>query len=881
MPWRSVPGARERRRWWGVEPVREGGRPPRPKEGESEDNTPLGDRDHEPGYIAPPSLVAISPIAATFLIALRYSPAASFSMAADNRPAAPGRPNTHPAWDTSLPTIGRGARLRSQATRLSHRLRSSPYIVRWLVLGGLVGGAAGLVVVAFARAILFSDRVLLDKVGGYLAPTVAAEGGRLGSLHVARPWAIPLVVGLGGALAGLIALVVPEAAGSGTDDAVRAVHENPRALRLRSIPAKIVASAATIGSGGSAGPEGPSAQVAAAVGSALTRFLDLPATDGRVAVAIGIGSGIGCVFRAPLGGALLSAEILYRQDFEVDVLIPSFIASVVAYTVFSVFEGFSPLMGFVGQYYVYSHPIRLAWFLIIGVIGALVGLLYAQTLTATRHLAGRLRPGRMATVLRPAVGGLAVGALAVGLPGVLGSGDGWAQEALTRSLLLLPLWFVLAMPLAKLAATALSVGTGGSGGLFSPGMVIGAFVGASVWRLLRGVAPSVPHDPAPFVIIGMMCCLGSVSRAPLAVTVMVAEMTSSIGIVIPALLAVGVATLIVGQTEVTLIDAQLHTRDDAPARRLVRALPLLASVPVSAVMQPPRSILPAQADVVSAAEHLGRIGVPGAPVADEAGQFIGTVSLADLQAAAAADPMLLVARSASREATTASFDERLSEAAHALLGGGDGWVTVVDHDRHVVGVLTTTDLVRGYRHALASSVRRVAQLEPTTSLLELTVEEGSSLSGRPLRSAGLPPGVLLVTVVRAGSLILPDADTELEVGDRVGALAPRRLAPAVRALFSPATNFHPSKGVHETATPPARNEGPALPDETLPDETLPGETLQGETLPGETLQGETLQGETLQGEIAGESDPGREPEAPTRPGKLPADGSAPGHRPRD
>jgi len=697
----------------------------------------------------------------------------------------PGPDGRSSELDWALPRVGGGARLRALGSTLGRRLRASPYIVRWLVLGALVGAAAGLVVVAFARAIQFSDHQLLQRLAGYVAPTVFASGQHPGSLAVARPWALPLVVGIGGVLAGLVALVVPESAGSGTDEAVRAVHGNPRSLRLRSIPGKIVASAFTIGSGGSAGPEGPSAQVAAAVGSALGRVLDLPLPDGRVAVAIGIGSGIGCVFRAPLGGALLSAEILYRQDSEVEVIIPSAIASIVAYTVFSVFQGFSPLMGFAGESYVFSHPIRLVWFLIIGVIAAFVGMLYAKSMTWARAAASRLGTSRWATVARPALGGVVVGSLAVGVPGVLGTGDGWAQRALLPALVALPLWFVLVMPVAKLGATALTVGTGGSGGLFSPGMVIGAFLGAATWRLMRPVFPSVPHDPASFVIIGMMCCLGSIARTPLAVTVMVAEMTSSIGVVAPALLAVGVATLIVGQTDLTLIEAQLRTRDDAPARRLVLGMPMLSAIKVAEVMQSPRSILPAAGDAGDAAAHLGGLHLPGAPVADETGRFVGVVTTAALERAADAEVEIPVGRLADRQAPTLSPDAPLSEAVASLLASERGWATVLDDARRVVGIVTNADLVTGYRRLLGTSMRRVTQSGTGAGLVEERIGETSPVAHRHLAEAGLPAGSVVVTVARGDELILPDAQTVLEPGDVVGALVPERNRERLLTLLAP------------------------------------------------------------------------------------------------
>jgi len=671
------------------------------------------------------------------------------------------------------------------------RVRAAPYFLRWMVLGAVVGASAGLVVVVFVRAIGLADHTLLHDIGGYVAPTVFASGDHAGSLHLSRPWAIPIVVGLGGLLAGLVTLFSPEVAGSGTDTALEAVHGNPRSLRLRSIPAKIVASACTIGSGGSAGPEGPSAQVAAAVGSWMTRILDLTPSDGRVAVAIGVGAGIGCVFRAPLGGALLSAEILYRQDAEFELIIPSAIASIVGYTVFGVFQGFGPLMGFPGESYVFRHPLNLVWFLVVGLVAAGLGLAYIWAMRLARLAGTRLGTARWAVVVRPAIGGLLTGALAIAIPGVLGSGDGWAQRALGIGLATLPLWFVLLMPVGKLVATAFTVGSGGAGGLFSPGMVIGAFAGGACWRLLRPVAPGLGHDPAPFVIIGMMCCLGSAARVPLAITVMVAEMTTSIGVVAPALLAIGVATLVVRHFDVTLIDSQLRSRDDVPSRRLVSGLPLLEAIRVDETMQRPKVVFPATTTVSDAADRLEDLHLPGAPVVDERDLFVGVVDADRLREHVEADETVSVGHVADRQAMTVSPQVRASVAAAALVTSGRDWLPVLDARRAVIGILGSSDLVRGYRGVLLSSLRRISAIGKGAATLDGAVADTSPLVGRRLADAALPQGTMVVSLTRGDDMVAPDGDTVFRAGDVVSILVPERDRAELAELLVGQSAEHP------------------------------------------------------------------------------------------
>ena len=201
-----------------------------------------------------------------------------------------------------------------------------------------------------------------------------------------------------------------------------------------------------------------------------------------------------------------------------------------------------------------------------------------------------------------------MGCIGLVIPEVLGTGYGWIQQGLGPHLLTLPLWIVLALPFARILATGLSIGSGGSGGIFGPGMVIGAFIGASVWRLFEPIVPSMGHNPAPFVIVGMMCCFGSISRAPLAVMLMVAEMTGSLSILAPAMLAVGLAWFIVRRGDDTIYRSQLQSRADAPAQRLLTGMPVLSAVVVGDAMAPRPLVIPGETSPVArtAAARAGR-----------------------------------------------------------------------------------------------------------------------------------------------------------------------------------------------------------------------------------------------------------------------------------
>ena len=444
--------------------------------------------------------------------------------------------------------------------RLGIFIRNSGYLRKWLILGIAIGIIAGLGAVVFFLTLKYAGEYLLGFLGGYQQPQAIGDGGGSAPVGFSRPWAIPLIV-FGGALvsAFIVAKFAPEAEGHGTDSAIEAVHTDPRSIRGRVVLVKLIASALTIGSGGSGGREGPTAQISAGFGSLLTRRLDLSDADGRLAVSLGIGSGIGAIFSAPLGGAVLAASIIYREDFNYRALVPGFITAATAYGVYGSILGFTPMFGFVEPAYTFD-PAQVGWFLIIGVIAAAVGYLYARVFYGTVALTRRL-PGNK--VIKPAIGGLLVGLLALVIPQILASGYGWVQIAMTREgLASIPLWIVLVLPVAKIVATSLSIGTGGSGGIFGPGIVIGAFVGAAVWRLADLVgAPALPDTPGVFMIVAMMACFGSVAHAPLAVMIMVAEMTGSFSVIPAAMITVGIAYLIISRTPVSIYQAQRLNRD--------------------------------------------------------------------------------------------------------------------------------------------------------------------------------------------------------------------------------------------------------------------------------------------------------------------------------
>ena len=669
--------------------------------------------------------------------------------------------------------------IRPALVRASRWLASASYLQKWLVLGSLIGVMAGVGAIVFYEALLLATHIFLGVLAGYRVPTASIEGGHNASNWFARPWALPLIVGLGALLgAVLVYRFAPDAEGHGTDAAISAVHHNPRGIRFRTVIVKIVASALTIGSGGSGGREGPTGQISAGFASLLARELDLNPSDARTAVVTGIGSGIGAIFGAPLGGAVLATEILYRDDYDGTALLPCFIASIIGYVIFASVVGFTPLFGF--HNYHFTDPVNLPWFALIGVLGGFIGLLYAKGFYGIAAFFERFSGPRW---LRPAIGGVLVGCIGLVIPEVLGTGYGWIQKGLGPRLLTLPLWIVLVVPFARIVATGLSIGSGGSGGIFGPGIVIGAFTGAAVWRLFEPIVPSMGHNPAPFVIIGMMCCFGGISRAPLAVMLMVAEMTGSLSVLAPAMIAVGLSWFIVRRSDDTIYRSQLKNRADAPAQRLITGMPVLSNVAVGTAMTEPRLVLAEVETDTAARKEVEQANVPGAPVVDESGRFVGTVSATDLKDPETREKSLasMVDKAAPSVSDTATLDIALD----ALLTTPSHWVSILDDDRRVVGTISTSDIVRGYRLGLLADLRQLNGTANSGGMDQVEVARESPLVGTAIRAAGLPLSIIVTTIERNRDVIVPAGDTVLGPGDKLLLIGEQADIEIFRTLASP------------------------------------------------------------------------------------------------
>ncbi len=440
-------------------------------------------------------------------------------------------------------------------------LENTRFLTKWLLLGSIIGITSGVGAIVLSLAINVATSLLLTKFVGYLPPEARGDGVTQ-ITPIAHLWFLPIVTTLGGLLSGLLVFTFsPDAEGHGTDAVIDAIHHKDGKIDVRVPLVKLIASAITIGSGGSSGREGPVAQISAGLSSALGRLFRLPPEDRRIAVTIGMGAGIGAIFKAPLGGALLAAEILYLRDMEIEVFIPAIIASTIGYTVYGFFFGFTPIFGNL-QIPAIQSPVQFIYYAILGVCAGFVGVCYASSFYGVNRF---FRYLKLPKWLKPAIGGLIVGFIGLVFPQILGISYGWVQLLMNgKFLLTVPLWALLLLPFAKMLATGLSIGSGGSGGTHGPGMVIGGFLGAFLWSSMHSL-PFMPQSPAAFVIVGMMALFGAVAHTPIAVMVMLAEMTGNLSLLAPAMIALSISITIVGNN--TIFRSQILDRMHSPGHK--------------------------------------------------------------------------------------------------------------------------------------------------------------------------------------------------------------------------------------------------------------------------------------------------------------------------
>ena len=597
-----------------------------------------------------------------------------------------------------------------RATRVPGSLQ---LLGRSLLTAALVGAAAGLIGSFFFAGVELVQRVVLEGWCGYVPLRAAGEQIATPIRDAPfRPWLVWLMPAIGALGAGYLSRFAPETRGGGSDAIIEAFHSQRGIVRRRVPLLKAIASILTLGFGGSGGREGPTMQMGGAIGSVIGQYLRVTDRERRILLVAGTAAGMAAVFRTPLGAALLAVEVLHRDDFESEALVPSVLASVVAYSVFISIFGESTLFAHAPKYpFVPEH---LPLYVLLAVLISLVASAFLFTLRASQTLTGRLP---MPDWVKPSIGGLLLGLGAVpviilvgpqlghdgmGL-GLLGGGYGAAQVAIQGAQWFPGGWRAVELLVllggAKILATALTVGSGGSAGDFGPSLVIGGIFGGAFGRAAQLLLHDPRIEPGAFALVGMGTFYGGLAHVPIASLVMVCELAGSYDLLVPLMLANGVS--FIAMRNRTLYHAQRSTRRESPAHRDELILDVLRDVRVGDIVVKNRPYALFHENT-PASEVIRRVAdaewQDAFPVVSPDGKVVGVVTPAILRTVAQEPSVasLTIAHDMMVPPAIVQDSADVSSALKLLLVHGAREVIVVDDRGEIVGFLDENEITRLY-----------------------------------------------------------------------------------------------------------------------------------------------------------------------------------------
>lgn len=626
----------------------------------------------------------------------------------------------------------------------------------------VVGATVGVVSIVFYLLLRAVEHFVLGTLVGHRVLLPAGEPEvTLSGPPLLSPWFMVLLPALGGLASGvLVHRYAPETGGGGGNAYVASFHSTGAGIRRRVAWLKIVATAFTLGTGGSAGREGPTMQVGAAIGDRISRKLRLSRKDQRRLLVAGTAAGLTAMFGTPLGAALLATEVLYRDDFESEALVPAILASVTAFAlVGTVLPEQRELFAHAARYDVSLTNLALCLPLVALLFGG--ARLFVALLRTARRFFGRVRT----PWLRPAIGGLAlgfVGTLALvflsphlGVPGIdvglFGHGYGTAQVAISGASWLGDSWraaLVLGgLGVAKMITTSLTLGSGGVGGDFGPSLSIGATLGGAFGYLAQAfVDPAI--DPGFFALVGMGAFYGSLAKVPLAALVIVCELTGTYDLLVPLMLSNVLGSLLLRRTSLYVqptsrFDSPLHAREDTlDVLKRLRVEQVCSRDPVVHLEPTTRS------DRIAALLETTDEAQVVFPVLDDRGKLVG-IARRELLARAIADTELdriLIAADLCEAPRSALASDDLHTALELLLDADLRQLPIVDRDDRVVGLLDEHDIGHAYHDILTRLGRSSATgtpiaapfdaVRPTHSPPEPELAAPPSVSGGPRERRG-------------------------------------------------------------------------------------------------------------------------------------------------
>jgi CIC family chloride channel protein len=422
--------------------------------------------------------------------------------------------------------------------------------------------------------------------------------------------------------------------------------------------------------------------------------MGLSARERRIMMAAGIGAGVGSIFRAPLAGALFAAEVLYRDpELEHEVIIPAGISSVVEYCVFCMVRGWGSL--FRSPDFTFRNPLELGPYLLLAFALVAGGALYVNSFYG---IAGRFKRLKIPRPLKPALGGLCTGLLGFFWPQTLSFGYGFLQQALNNEL---SMTFLLFLAVGKILTTSFSIGSGGSGGVFGPSMVIGGAIGGAVGQVFHHLTPTLVAAPGAFAIVGMAGFFTSVSNTPISTIIIVSEMTGSYHLLLPSLLVCSVAYI--ASRNWTIFRSQVKNRIDSPAHGGEFFVDVLQAIKVGDISDRIRKVdmIPEDMPFADFKKHFAETEQHYFPVMDDRGKLSRIFSINDIRSvlfAPGIGQLVVMKDIGTSDIITASPSEDLNSVLKKFTVKNIDSLPVVQDDdaRELIGMLNRREVIAYY-----------------------------------------------------------------------------------------------------------------------------------------------------------------------------------------
>ncbi len=524
------------------------------------------------------------------------------------------------------------------------------------------------------------------------------------SIHFITPlinqagWLVIVIPAAGGLIVGLITYYfAPETKGHGVPEVMEAMALHGGRIRPRVALAKVVASGVCLGTGGSAGREGPIVQIGSSAGSSIGQWLKLPSADIKVLVGCGAAAGIAATFNAPIAGVLFAIELILLE-LKTRSFVPLVISSTFATIISRIFLGAEPMIRV--PPYQFRSPYELILYLFLGLFAALIGYVEIESLYRTEDLFDRLK---IHPVLKPALGGLALGAIGFFLPQIFGVGYATVGEIVNEQLGqegLILLGFLVLLLVMKIVALSLTLGSGGSGGVFAPSLFIGAAFGGAFGVLANIIFPNMTAPYPAYALVGMAAVFSAASRASLTSIIMLFEMTRNYNIILPLMFACVVADI----TAWFFYPDTIYTKK--LSRRGVRVaqdmeINVLKTHLVGDVMTRAVDTVPPDMPMHKVQEKILETGHQGFPIVDTDGRLIGIITGRDVVKAVKEDPNRPAIAAAHKKLTVAYPDETLDDAWNRMAEYDIGHLPIVSRgdSTKLVGFITKGDLTRVARIA--------------------------------------------------------------------------------------------------------------------------------------------------------------------------------------